>query len=158
MFLRQSLNAVVVNGFQFGVNAVLHHIVYFRREVHRCAVRQMASLVQAHTHDRVARLKRSEVRRHIRLRPAVRLHIGVLRVEQLLRTADSQPLRDIHELAPAIVSPSRVSLRVLVRKHRPLRLQHRPARVVLGCNQVDVALLPLNLVPNRPPNLRVLFH
>ena len=158
MLFRQPFHFVVVYRLQLAVDAVLHDIVNLRGKVHRCAVRQVSALVEAHAHDGVAGLDSGEVRRHVRLRAAVWLHIRVLRAEQLLGTADGEPFRHIHELAAAVVAPPRVALRVLVREHRTLRLKHRRARVVFGRYQVDIAALPLNLVLNRTPDFEVLFH
>ena len=158
MLLREPLHFVIVYRLNLRINAVLHDVVKFRREVHRSPVRQVSSLVKAHPHNRVARLNRSEVRCHIRLRSAVWLNIRMLRPEQLLGAADSQGLRDIHELAAAVVASSRIAFCVLVREHGPLSLKHRLARKVLRRNQVDITALPLDLTLYRPPNLRVLCH
>src|SRR3712207_7536853 len=57
---------------------------------------------------------------------------GVLRLEEPLGALDRQRLRDVHELASAVVPAARIPLRVLVVHGRGERGEDRPARVVLG--------------------------
>ena len=53
----------------------------------------------------------------------------------------------VDDLAAAVVPLPRVALRVLVRRRRPDRLEHRGPREVLGRDQLDLAALPLELAP-----------
>ena len=61
------------------------------------AVRQMAAVGQVEPQHRVARLERREIDRHVGLRAAVRLHVGVLGAEQLLRPVAGQVLDDVDD-------------------------------------------------------------
>ena len=158
MLFRKPFHFVVVYRFKLAIYAVGCDIVDLSRKVHRRAVREMAALVKAHPHNGIARLNGCEVRRHIRLRAAVGLHIGVFGGEQRLGAADGEAFGDIHKLAAAVIAPPRIALGVLVGENRALRLQHGWAGVVFGGDKVDVAALPLNFALNGARNLRVLPH
>jgi hypothetical protein len=54
----------------------------------------------------------------------VRLHVRVLRAEELLRTVDRELLDLVDDLAPAVVALARIALRVLVRRHGADALEH----------------------------------
>jgi glycine/serine hydroxymethyltransferase len=71
------------------------------------------------------------VDRRVGLRARVRLDVGVLGPEQRLGAVDGQLLGDVDELAPAVVPAARIALRVLVRQHAALALQHRLGHEVL---------------------------
>jgi hypothetical protein len=47
----------------------------------------------------------------------MRLHIGVVRAEQLLRAVDGKLLRDVDEFAAAVVALPGIAFRVLVGQH-----------------------------------------
>src|SRR6185436_275001 len=79
----------------------------------------------------------------------MRLHIGVVRAEQLLRAVDGKLLRDVDEFAAAVVALPGIAFRVLVGQHRPLRLEDAAARVVLGGDQLDVLFLARPLMVER---------
>ena len=67
-------------------------------------VRQVSAVREVHAEHRVARLQQREVDGHVRLRARVRLHVGVLGAEQLLRSRDRERLGHVHELAAAVVA------------------------------------------------------
>jgi hypothetical protein len=108
-------------------------------------VRQVAAVRELEREDRVARLQGRHVHSHVRLRPRVGLHVRVLGTEKLLRAVDRRLLDLVHDLAAAVVAPARVALGVLVRRHRPNRLEDRGPGEVLGGDQLDLAALPLEL-------------
>ncbi len=142
---RQLLERVVVDLAIVGADAVLHGVEQLAGEVDLGAVRQVAAVVEAHAEDRVARLQQREIDGGIGLRTGVRLHVGVVGAEQLLRALDRQTLGDVDELAAAVVALAGITLGVLVRQHRALGLEHPRARVVLGGDQLDVVFLALAL-------------
>ena len=67
----------------------------------------------------------------------MRLHVGVLGAEQLLRARDGQRLDDVDELAAAVVALARIALGVLVRQHRAGRFEHGAADEVLRRDQLE---------------------
>ena len=97
------------------VHVVGHEVVVLAGEVDRRAVGQVAALVEGEAHDGVAALQQGVVDGHVGLRPGVRLHVGVLRAEQLLGAVAGQVLGHVHHLAAAVVAASRVALGVLAR-------------------------------------------
>jgi hypothetical protein len=69
---------------------------------------------QAHAHHRVAGLQHREKDRLIRLRPRMRLHVGVLGIEQLFDAIDREPFGNVDEFAAAVVTLARIALGILV--------------------------------------------
>ena len=68
------------------------------------AVREVAAVVEAQRHERVARLHHGGVDGHVRLRARVRLDVRVLGAEQLLRAVDRELLDLVDDLAAAVVA------------------------------------------------------
>src|SRR5690606_12674729 len=89
------------------------------------------------------------------LRARMRLHVGVVRAEQLLQPVDRQPLGHVHELAAAVVALAGVTLGVLVGQLGALRLHHPRAGVVLRGDQLDMVLLSAPLVGDGGGQFRV---
>ena len=92
---------------------------------------------EVEAHEGVARLKQRQKHRLVHLAAGVRLHVGELRAEELLRALDRQRLGDVHELAAAVIALSRIALGVFVGHHRALRLEHGAGHDVFGRDQLD---------------------
>ena len=88
----------------------------------------------------------AEVDGHVRLRARVRLDVGVLGSEELLRAVDRELLDLVDDLAAAVVAPARIALGVLVRRHAADGLEHARPGEVLGGDQLDLAALAVELV------------
>jgi hypothetical protein len=56
------------------------------------------------------------------------------------------PSRDVDELAASVIPAARVSLGVLVREHRALRLEHGAWHEVLACDHLERAALAAELL------------
>jgi hypothetical protein len=67
-------------------------------------VREMAAVRKIHSQNLIAILNRREIDRHVCLRAAVRLHVGVLGAEQLFRAIDRGLLDDVSPLTAAVVT------------------------------------------------------
>src|SRR5690606_27422383 len=63
----------------------------------------------------------------------------------------------VHELAPAVVALSGEALGVLVRERAAHRLQHGRRDEVLGGDELEPVVLPLDLAADRSKNLGVLL-
>ena len=96
-----------------------------------------------------------EVHGHVRLRARVRLDVRVLGVEQRPRAVDRELLDLVDDLAAAVVAAARIALRVLVRGDAAYRLERRRPREVLGRDQLDLAALALELLPEQVGDLGV---
>jgi len=140
----QALDFVVVDQ-ALVVHAVLHGVEQLARGVHLGTVGEVAAVGQAHAEDGVTRLQQGEVHGLVGLRTAVRLHVGVVRAEQLLQAVDRQLLGDVHVFAATVVALARVAFGVLVGQLAALGFHHRRAGVVLAGDQLDVVFLALGL-------------
>ena len=69
----------------------------------------------------------------------------MLGVEELLRAVDRELLDLVDDLAAAVVAPTGIALRVLVRRDAADGLEHRRPREVLRGDELDLAALPLEL-------------
>jgi len=85
----------------------------------------------------------------------VRLHVGVVRAEDGFCALARQLLGAVHILAAAVVSRTRVTLRVLVGHDGPGDTEHGLADEVLGGDQLDMTPLPVDLAKQHLVHLRV---
>ena len=85
----------------------------------------------------------------------MRLHVGPVGAEELLRALDGDGLGDVHKLAAAVVALARVALGVLVGQLAALRDHDLLAHVVLGGDQFDVVFLAAVLETNGVPEFGV---
>ena len=146
MLLRQPRHLVEVDGLIALAEPVRDDLEQLAGEVHRRAVGEVAAEVEAHGEQRVARLRQREVGRHVGLRPGVRLDVGVLGAEELLRPIDGELLDLVHDLAAAVVALARVALGVLVGEARAERLQHRRRDEVLTGDELEALRLAARLL------------
>ena len=144
-----------VDPLGLAVDAVGVEVVVDAREVLRVPVREVAAVVEAHGEHPVPGRAEREHGAHVRLRAAVRLDVGVARVEERLGALPRQVLDLVHVLAAAVVPPPGVALGVLVREHGPHGRDHLGRGVVLGGDQLELRLLPVPLAVDRGPDLRV---
>src|SRR5262249_57339229 len=105
--------------------------------------------------ERGAGLQVEEARALVGLGAGVRLHLGGLAAEELLRALLGERLDLVHVDAAAVVALAGVALGVLVREDRALRLEHRLAHVVLGRDELESVLLPLRLLADRGVDGRI---
>ena len=145
VLLREREHLVVVDEARLPRDAVVDDRVEPPREVDLEAVGQVAAVIEPEREHRVARLHQPEVHGHVRLRARVRLHVRVLGPEERLRPVDRELLDLVDDLAAAVVALAGVPLGVLVRRHRPDRLEHRGPGEVLRGDQLDLVALPLEL-------------
>ena len=118
-------------------------------DVDRRAVRQVTAGGEIEAHEGVAGLQQRQEHRLVHLAAGVRLHVGEVAAEQLLRALDRQRLGDVDELAAAVVAVARIAFGVLVGHHRALRFQHGAADDVFRRDQLDLVLLAAELIADR---------
>ena len=126
--------------------AVRDEVVEFAAGVHRRAVGEVPTVVEAEAQDGVAGLQECLVDGHVGVRPGVGLDVGVVGTEQGLDPLARQVLDLVHVDVSAVVALSRVALRVLVGQHRTAGLQHGRRGEVLRCDQLQRGVLPLEFV------------
>ncbi len=85
----------------------------------------------------------------------MRLQVGVLRAEELLRPGDADLLGPVDHLATAVVTPTRIPFGVLVRQRRAQRRQHRRGREVLARDELQAAAQPVQLIEDHLRDLRI---
>ncbi len=130
-------------------------LVQLPGEVDLQAVREMAAVVEREPEHPVARIEDGEVDRHVRLRARVSLDVRVLGAEERLRAVACDLLDLVDDLAAAVVALARQALGVLVRRHRADGFEHRGPGEVLGGDQLDLAALALELLPEQRRDLGV---
>jgi hypothetical protein len=155
---REFLHLSHVDEHVLFAHLVRHDAVETAGEVDPHAVGEVAAVSQGETEDGVTRLQQREHGGGVGLRPRVRLHIRELSAEQRLQPVDGQLLHHVDVLAAAVVAASRVTLGVLVRQHRTLRLHHRRRREVLRCDHLQRLLLATQLRADGRLHLRIGFR
>ena len=112
VLVRDGLDIVIVDERSVVIDAVLCRIVEPPRKVDLGAVRQVSTLGEAHAEQLVAWLQQIAMQTAgVGLRARVRLHVGIVSAEQLLRALDGERLRIVDVLAAAVVALARDNLR-----------------------------------------------
>ena len=122
----------------------------------RRPVGEVAALVEPHGQNGVAGLEESLIGGQIGVGPGVGLHVGVLRSEQGRGPVPGQLLDLVDDPVPAVVTPARVALGVLVGQYRPGGGQNRRRGEVLRGDQLEGRRLTSRLGPQEPRHLGVL--
>ena len=155
VLLGKTEHLVVVDDVRLTADAVVGDRVEPTGEVDLEAVGQVPAVCQLEREDRVPGLQAGEVDGHVRLGARVRLDVGVLGAEERSGPVDRELLDLVDDLAPAVVAPARIALRVLVGRDAADRLEHGGPGEVLGGDQLDLAPLTLELPPEQLGDLRV---
>ena len=108
-------------------------------------MREVAALVELHAEHGVARIEQREVHGHVRVGAGVRLHVGVVGAEERLGAFACEILDLVDDLVTAVVALARIALRILVREHRAGGLEYGWRREVLGRDELQGGVLPLEL-------------
>ena len=138
-------DGVHVDPHGLGVHAVGGHLVELAAEIEPHAVGQVAAVRELEAEDALARLEEGDHRCRVRLGTAVRLHVRIRGAEEGLDPLAREILRDVDELAPAVVAPAGVALGVLVGQHRTLGLEHGAGGEVLARDHLERAALAAQL-------------
>src|SRR6516165_5171445 len=86
----------------------------------------------------------------------MRLHVGMLRAEDLLDALDREPLGNVDPLASAVVAFAGIPLRILVGHHAGHRFANGLARIVFGGDQLQILFLPPFFAGDRRKELGIL--
>ena len=74
----------------------------------------MSAVIQVHAHNSITRFQHCDKYRHVCLRAGMRLYVCIITAKQFFRSLDRDGLYNIDTLASAIVTFSRISLRIFV--------------------------------------------
>ncbi len=149
---------VVIDGLGFFGHAVGNDLVGLAGEVQRMSVREVSAVRQVQAQDGVAGLDDGCVRRHVRGRAGVRLHVGVLGAEQLLGAVARQVLDHIGELASPVIALAGIAFGILVGEDRARRLQHGFAHKVFRGDQLQPFMLTALFVLDRLRDIGISFR
>ena len=116
---------------------------------------QVASRREIETHERVAGLHERHERALIGLAAGIGLNIGEPAVEQFARALDRKLLRDVDELAAAVIAPARIAFRVFVGQHRALRFENRARDNIFRGDELDLVALTAELELDRAGDFRI---
>ena len=143
VLLRFFPHVIIVDQPGLLVNAVKYGIVHLPGEARLASVGQMAAAAEVHAEDRISGLAESQIDTEVCLGSAVSLHVCETCGEDLLRALNADALRNVHELASAVVPASRIAFRVLVGQDAAHGGHDFRADQVLGGDQLKVVLLSL---------------
>ena len=87
-------------------------------------MRQVTAVVEAQSEDDITGLQHRLIRGHVRARPGVRLHVGVLCSEQFLHSVDGNRLDLVDDCIASVLVLAWVALAVLVGQHRTRGAHH----------------------------------
>ena len=124
MCLGQALNLFEIDAVILTAHAILDGVEPLSRLVGRGTMGQVATGIEAHAEDRIARLQNRLEHTLVRLAAGIRLHIGEPAIEKLLGAVNCEVLCDVDKLAAAIVAAPRVAFGVFVGEDGPLRFKH----------------------------------
>ena len=159
MLFRQLFHLVIIDGLSLRIDAVGDDVVQLAGEVRRAAMGQMAAVIQAHAHNRIARLHRGEICGKIGICTGMRLNVREFGTVQLACAITCKVLHDVDLLATTVITLARQALGVLVRENATHSLHHGLRREVLGCDQLDGRTLTRQLLPERACHFRIgLLH
>src|SRR6266496_1956536 len=108
----QPLDFVVVDALVFFAHAVGHEFVHTAGKVQRMSVGQVTTMRKVHAQHGVPRLERGHVDGHVCGSTRMGLHVGVFRAKQFFGAVDGQLLDLVGELAAAVITLSRIALRI----------------------------------------------
>ena len=121
-------------------------------------MRQVATMIQVHTHERVAGLQYGQQHGSVGLCARVGLHVGILGIEQLADTLNGQPLHLVDHLTAAIIALAGIALGILVGEIGAHSLHHLVTYEVLTGYQLYAFQLALMLFLNQLENGVVSLH
>ena len=152
---RQRLDLIHVDSMGDAVDAVGNRLEPAAGHVDRRTMRQVASRREIEAHERVAGLHERHERALIGLAAGIGLNIGEPAVEQFASALDRQLLRDVDELAAAVIALARIAFRVFVGQHRPLRFENRARHDIFRGDELDVVALTAELEFDRAGDFRI---
>ena len=116
---------------------------------------EVPAVREIHAQNGIAGVEERKVDGGVRLRAAVRLHVGVIAPEQLFAAFDGEVFHDIHILAAAVVALAGQALGVLVGEVRADGRHDRGGNKVFARDEFDVIALAVKFEFHRLVYFRV---
>ena len=130
------------------VCAVSNKVVHLAGHIYGRTVGEVTAVSKAHSHNCVAGVQKREINRLVCLCARGCLYIGKIRAEQLLCTLNRYILDNINVLAAAVIALPRITLGIFVRENAAHCRHYRGRYDILAGNQLEIALLALQLQPH----------
>ncbi len=125
MLFRDRHDIVHVDALVFLAHAIADGIEPLAAHIDRRAVGQVAARIEVQPHEGIAGLQQRQEHRLVHLRTRIRLHIGKVAAEQLLRAVDRQRFDHIGVVATAVIALAGISFGIFVRKYAARSFKHR---------------------------------
>ncbi len=125
--------------------------------VHGGTVGQMTALRQIHTQHCVSGLQQGKIHRQIGLGAGMRLHVGMLRAEELTGPLSGKFFHKIHTLAATVIPLAGVALRIFIGQHAAHGRHYRGRNDILRSDQLQVSALAGKLLPHCLPYRLIFF-
>ena len=158
VFKRQALHFIIVHTSRLTVQIVTNGVIQDARRVHTRTVRKMTTMIKIKPHKSVARFQHGQEHGSIGLRSRMRLHIGILCIEEFLDAFNGERFNLVDNAATAIIAFTRITLGIFIGQPRPHGTHHFVADKVFRRNEFNTAQLALVLLLNERKDFCFLFH
>ena len=152
---RQRLDLIHVDPMRRPVDPVGDRFEPAAGHVDRRTMGQVPARSEIEAHEDVAGLHQGHEDALIGLAAGVRLDVGEAAVEQSASALDRHSLRDVDELAAAVVAPAGIAFGIFVGHDRALRLEHGARHDVFRGDELDPVALTAKLEFDRAGDLRI---
>ena len=115
---RRPPHFIIVDALAFPIDAILHSMIGFAREVHIPAMGKVPALRQTHTQDGIAGVHQGEIDGLIGGAARIGLHVDVFGAKELDSTLARRVLNNIDILIAAVVTLAGIALGILVGQYR----------------------------------------
>ena len=114
MLQSKLFHLVVVHAARLLLQVVTDWLIDDAARIHQRAVAEVAAVVEVQTHEGVAGIEAGQEDGCISLSTRMRLHVGILCIEELADAVDGKLLHLVHHLTAAVVALARVALGILI--------------------------------------------
>jgi hypothetical protein len=155
--LGELFQVVVIDGFSFLGHAVGDNAIGLAGKIQMMTMSKVSAMSEVEAENGIPGLNNRRVRRHVRLRPRVRLDVGVFCAKQFLGTVARQVFHYVSEFATAVIALCGIPLGIFVCKHRAHRFKYGLADEVLRGDQFQAVVLAANFIVDRSGDFGIDF-
>ena len=157
MRLRELLQLVVIDLLGLSRHAVIRDLVTEPGKIERMTMREVSAVREIHPQDLIAVLNRGQINRHVCLRATVRLHVRMLRREQLFHAINRSLLDDVGPFTSTVITFARIAFGILVCEHGARSFEHSFTDKIFRSDQLEAICLARYFIVNRAGNDRIDF-